>query len=141
MAEIIGTGIQRSGKESRIECESTILALAKFNVVEEGQDLDTVNFESDGLGEGILGITFLRWTLGGAWDAGTNPLDDPPGLYPRDDLPNLILTLNVTDATTYEMPFARVRSSTVGTDVKGLVTFDAAGMSQGDYSIPEGDAT
>ncbi len=138
MAEVIGTGIQRSGKNSAISAQSTLLALTKFNVVEEGQDLDTGNFESAGLGEGILGFTFLRWTLGGAWDAGTNPDDDPPGLYPRDDLPNLILTLNVADTTAYEMPFARVRSSTVGTDAKGLVTFDAAGMSQGDYAIPSG---
>jgi hypothetical protein len=138
MAEIIGTGVQISGKTSRISADSTVLSLAKFNVVEEGQDIDTVNFDSDGFGEGILGIQFLRWTLGGLWDAGTNPLDDPPGIYVRDDLPDLILYLNVSDDQAYTMDYARVRSSTVGTDVHGAATFDASGMSQGEYILPEG---
>ncbi len=138
MAEILGTGIQRSGKTSALSADSVTMAMSKWNCTEEGDDLDTVNFDSLGLGEGILGIQRLRYTAGGAWDAGVNSIDNPPGIYVRDDLPNLILSLNVSDATAYEMPYARVRSATVGTDVKGLVTFDWAGMSQGIYALPTG---
>ncbi len=138
MAEIIGTGIQRSGKASALSADSVTMAMSKWNITEEGDDLDTVNFESQGLGEGILGIQRLRYTAGGAWDAGVNAIDEPPGIFVRDDLPNLLMVINVTDTTGYSMPFARVRSVTVGTDVKGLVTFDWAGMSQGIYGAPTG---
>lgn len=138
MAAILGTGIQRSGKTSALLADSVTMAMSKWNVTEEGDDLDTVNFESEGLGEGILGIQRLRYTAGGAWDAGVNSIDSPPGIYVRDDLPNLNLVLNTTDSTFYYMPYARVRSATVGTDVKGLVTFDWAGMSQGIYGVPSG---
>src|SRR6185369_5790153 len=110
MAAIIGTGVQRSGKTSAIVADSVTMAMSKFNCTEEGQDLDTVNFESNGLGEGILGVEFLRYTAGGAWDAGVNSIDSPPGIYVRDDLPNLLLILNTTDSTNFDMPYARVRS-------------------------------
>ncbi len=138
MAAVIGTGIQRSGKASAISVDSVTLALSKWNCTEEGDDLDTGNFDSGGLGEGILGFVRLRYTAGGAWDAGVNPIDNPPGIFVRDDLPNLILVINTFDDTDYNMPFARVRSVTVGTDVKGLVTFDWSGMSQGSYLAPTG---
>lgn len=138
MAEILGTGIQRSGKASALKVDAVTMAMSKWNATEEGDDLDTGNFDSLGLGEGILGFRRLRYTAGGAWDAGINSEDTPPGIFVRDDLPNLIMTLNVTDATAYDMPFARVRSVTVGTDVHGLVTFDWSGMSQGTYGVPTG---
>lgn len=146
MAAIIGTGIQIAGKNSRISADGTILSLAKFNVVDEVDNLDTTNFtstdeEGNCFEEGISGVERLRWTLGGLWDAGTNPEDDPPGIYPRDDLPNLILYLNVAAAQSYDMPFTRVRSSTVGTDVKGSVTFDAAGLNQGPFTVPTGSVS
>jgi hypothetical protein len=140
MAAVIGTGVQIAGKYSRISAEGTALAMAKGNVVFVTQDLDTTNFNSvfNGVSylEGISAPVGLTWTLGGGWDAGTIAYDDPPGLYPRDDLPNLLFYLNVALAQGYTMPFARVRSSTTNMDVKGLVTFDSAGMSQGPFVVP-----
>ncbi len=138
MAQIIGTGKQRSGKNSAAIISSTTLAYSKWNVEGHTVDLNTMNFISAGLEEGISGPAGLRWSLGGAWDAGTNPDDNPPGIVPRDDLPNVRLIVNVADTSQYFMTYARVRSTTVGTDVNGLVTFDASGFSQGAFLIPTG---
>jgi hypothetical protein len=138
MAEIIGTGIQRSGKTSELSVQGVLLTQSKWSCIYSGVDLPTLNFQSAGLDEGILGPEGLRWEFSGDWDAGTNSYDDPPGVYPRDNLPNLLMILNPVDAQVFDMPYARVRSSTVATDVNGLVTFQASGMSQGPFTVPTG---
>ena len=141
MAQIIGTGIQRSGKNSAAIVTATVLAMAKWTLTFKGVDLDTMNFTSAGYQEGILGPIGLEWSLGGLWDAGTNPNADPPGLYPRDNLQDVQLVVNVADATAYEMTYARVRSAVTGTTVTTAVAFDASGMSQGPFTIPVGEVT
>ncbi len=138
MAEILGTGIQRAMKNSRVSSQSTSLAFAQWDVTLTGDDLDTANFESEGLNEGILGFEGADWNCGGDWDAGTNPYDDPPGFYPRDDLNDLLFYENVTDAVLWDFPYARVRSSNNGGDIKGKVTFKASGKSQGPFNVPTG---
>lgn len=136
MAEIIGTGYQRAAKNSRVSIGGTNLAQAKWNCDGRGDDIDTVNFESEGYGEGILGVIELAWSFGGLWDAGTDYFVDPPGVYPRDDLANLKLWTNVTDGDYVYMPYARVRSSTVSAEVRQGVSFDSAGSSQGVWTDP-----
>jgi hypothetical protein len=138
MAQIIGTGKQRAGKNSRINVGATRIVGQRWNVTWKGDDLDTVNFESGGLEEGILGIEGLEWSMAGDWDAGTNPFDDPPGLYPRDDLAGLEFYENVTDNVGWDLTYARVRSATNGAEVRGKVSFEASGMSQGSFTPPAG---
>jgi hypothetical protein len=133
MAEIIGTGYQRSGKNSRVEVNSSVLTQSKWEANLKGDDLDTANFQSEGLNEGIVGFIGAEWSCGGNWDANQNSFEDPPGFYPRDNLQNLLFYTNVADAVYWAFPYARVRSATNGAEAKGLVTFQASGMNQGNF--------
>lgn len=138
MAEILGTGKQRAGKNSRVSVNGDVLAFAKWNVDSKGDNLDTTNFTSEGYDEGILGIESADISFGGNWDAGENPYDDPPGLYPRDDLPDVLFYENVTDNVLWNFDFIRIRSARNGAEVRGLVTFECSGMNQGSFTDPTG---
>ncbi len=149
--QLIGTGKQRAAKSSRISVENQPLTYASWNANVTGDDLDTVNFSSfvnDGssngnsYSEGILGIVKCDLDFGGDWDAGTNAFDDqPPGLYPRDDLDNLEFDISVPDGLTgWFFGFARIRTAKNGGEVKNKVTFSCTGMNQGIFSYPSGDA-
>ena len=75
----------RAGKTSRASVGATNLNLAEWSASYSAADLDTTNFEDGGYTTGLIGPYNLDWSLKGSWDAGQNPQDDPPGLYPRDD--------------------------------------------------------
>lgn len=111
---------------------------SKFDVDYTTNDLDTVNFESSGYGEGISSILDASLSFGGDWDAGANPYDNPPGIYPRDDLPNLRFYTNVSDGQNWLFTYARLRSARNGSEVRGKVTFEASGMNQGSFTAPSG---
>lgn len=110
-----------------------------------GEDLITTNFESFNVPvqqtfrEGILGdIGVDNATFGGDWDAGTNPLGTPPGLYPRDDLASLSMYTSRLDAVLWSFPYFRVRTATVGAAINQKVTFSSGGSSQGPFTWPTG---
>jgi hypothetical protein len=142
--QIIGTGKQRAGKTSRVLVGATPLTFASWEVGLEGEDFPTVNFESynvaaqETFDEGIMGALASSIRFGGDWDAGTNPLDEPPGLYPRDDLASLGLQVSRLDGVGWSFPYARLRSATCGADVKGKVTFNCSGKNQGPFTYPAG---
>ncbi len=129
---------QRSGKNSRIDVSGNTLAFAKWDVSFGVKDLDTTNFESNGYGEGISGIEQADISFGGDWDAGENPFDTPPGIYPRDDLAALKFYENVIDNIYWSFAYARLRSCKNGASVDGKVTFETSGMSQGVVAVPTG---
>lgn len=143
---LLGTGSQRAAKGSAVTVDGSSLAFTSWNAVESAQDLPTVNFTSFdsatdiSYGEGLYGVSECQIQFGGDWDASANPLDDPPGIYVRDDLPNLLFYTNVNDVVYWSFPYARLRSTTNGAEVRGLVVFNASGMSQGPYSRPTGSA-
>jgi hypothetical protein len=154
MAQILGTGLQRAGRNSRISCEGQNLNLTKWDVGWTVGDEDTTNFGSQTavigatLGsniymssEGIFTISDFEWSLSGLWDAGANPVDitSVPGIFPRDDLANLLFFVTTVGvAPDWDFEYARVRSSKNGTEVKGTVSFEASGKNQGLVSIPTG---
>ncbi len=142
MAFVTGTGFQLAAKNSRVSAGGANLANARWQVQFQAEDLPTENFTSIGKNEGILGFIGLTWTTSGDWDANTPPysLVAPPGFFPRDDLRLLAFYESYagTQALSYNFPYARVRSSTNGAEVKGKVTFEASGMSQGDAFLPGG---
>jgi hypothetical protein len=138
MAQILNTGYQRSSKNSRVVVGGENLKNNKWTAEETGDDLDTVNFESSGLDEGIKGIFGVAITYGGDWDAAYNFFDDPPGIYPRDDLQDLQLYLNVADDTFWDFYYSRINSCNNSSSVRDKVSFDASGKSQGDYTRPTG---
>lgn len=144
MAEILNTGFQRAGKASQVNVGAMTLAFASWEAVVEGDDLETTNFESYVLAddwsykEGILGPIGCNLDFGGDWDAGANPLDDPPGLYPRDDLTDLEFVTNQSDANFWDFPYARLRNATSGASWDDKVTFTCSGMSQGPFIFPLG---
>lgn len=145
MAQILGTGYQRASKASQVTVGGTSLAFSSWKADVDGQDTETTNFESYVLAsdttyrEGILGPIVCNITFGGDWDAALNPLEDPPGLYPRDDLANLAFVVNRTDANFWDFPYARLRSAGSGaSDVSSAISFDCGGMSQGPFVFPLG---
>ncbi len=129
-------GAMRSGKGSRIQVSGTALTLARWNVTRRGDDLDTTNFESDGEDQGTIGVEAADWTMSGLWDADQNRFIDPPGLYPRDNLDGLRFYENTNDGIGWNIPIARVLSASNGAEVRGLVTFEANGKSNGGAGLP-----
>ncbi len=144
IAQIIGTGKQRAAKTSRVTVGGTALTFASWESALTGEDYVTTNFESyvaavdSTFDEGILGPIGCDIKFGGDWDAGKNPLDPPPGLYPRDDLAALLFYTSRLDVVFWNFPFARLRSATNGGEIAGKVTFAAAGKSQGRFFTPSG---
>ncbi|MDE2103624.1 MAG: hypothetical protein KGL39_40675 [Patescibacteria group bacterium] len=154
--QLLGTGHQRAGKSSMIGInnDAQILAFASWDVTVQGEDLPTVNFTSfvsaptsfgtspgQSFGEGILGVVEADVRFGGAWDAGMNPYDNPPGLYPRDDLStvNFYVSRPTLDNTYYLWDYLRLRSAHNTSDVRGLIGFDVGGKNQGQFVLPTGD--
>lgn len=142
--QLIGTGSQRAGKTSRVGVGATFLTFASWKANATGADLSTVNFESynaaaaESFDEGIMGPLACDVSFGGDFDAGTNPFDDPPGLYPRDDLAALSLYASRIDATLWAFPYVRLRSANNGAEASGKVTFDCSGKNQGPFTYPAG---
>lgn len=128
----------RAGKTGRVAVGSQLLAMLEWSVTARGADLDTTNFESNGIEEGLVGIIGADWAVRANWDAGKNPLDDPPGLFPRDNGTAMSLFTNVADNKPYVFPFYRCLNSKITTNATGLVTFDADGKNQGPFQEPTG---
>lgn len=128
----------RAGKNSRASCDGTVLNMNEYSWTHHGDPLDVTNFESNGLYEGIIGIQSLDWTLRGDWDAAKNPFDDPPGLYPREDGESLVMYTNKTDGKAASMTAYLCSDSTVNSTATGKVGYNAAGKSNGSFSVPTG---
>ena len=149
MAEILGTGKQRAAKASRVGINngSQYLNWASWDCTIKGDNQDTGNFgsfvaspgggwpDNQAFDEGITCFVGASGGFGGLWDAGVNPQDDPPGIFPRDDLPDVDLVINRTDGTTQSFPYMRILSAKTDSRVKGLVGFDASWQSQGQFSM------
>lgn len=136
---ISGMGYQRSGKLTRIMINGVRLSMASWEVDPEGVDLNSNNFESHGFDQGTIGFIKARWQFSGDWDAGLNSFEDPPGLYMRDDLANLLFYNNTQDKVLWSFPIARVlRARNSAVTNRGKVHFEASGVSNGPFLYPAG---
>lgn len=152
---LLATGTQRAAKTSRVAVSQQSLAFSSWLANASVVDLPTHNFtsfdlsaySSDGLtagqtyDEGISGILSSSFDFGGDWDAAANPLDvnSPPGLYPRDDMTDTYLYINVADDSFWYYPYSRIRTAQNGGQVGGLVTFTTSGnKNQGPFTMPVG---
>lgn len=135
-------------KSSRIVADGEALAYTSWKANVTGDDIDTGNFESydaataQAYNEGILGFIGCDGDFGGDWDAHLNPEDltaaTPPGLYPRDDLPDTYFYTSIVDDVFWFFPYLRIRTSSTGGEIKGAVTFTAGYKSQGIFTFPTG---
>lgn len=128
----------RAGKNSRAQVSSNDLTRNSYSVTYRGGDIDTTNFESEGYEEGIIGPIGADWNLDGHWNAGVNPFDDPPGLYPRNDGDEMYIWSNRTDDKYFNFPVFRCLSSTMRSTASGGVEISASGKNQGAFTIPSG---
>lgn len=128
----------RAGKRGRTTVGTQTLSNKEWSTTYRGIDLDTTNFENNGQTSQLTGPVGVDWSLRGDWDAALNPLDDPPGLYPRDDGVGMILYTNVTDNTPWQFAAFSVTNAKTTTSASGLVTFDADGKSQPGFIAPTG---
>lgn len=131
-------GTFRSGKDARVQVDGANLNLGNWDYTHHADDLDNVNFESNGLDQGIIGVEGADANFDGFFDHGVNPADDPPGVYPRDDLPNVNLYTNVDDDLYCSLPLARCLSIKINTAVRDQVKFAATCKSQAEFSDPTG---
>jgi hypothetical protein len=128
----------RRGKDTKAQWGSTVLGVKNFTLTYRGDDLDTSNTLSGGHEEGLVGFDVVEFSLEMDWDAGKNPLDDPPGIYVRDDGGPLKIWENVTDNTFWLLPVVRILSCVNSGPVKGLVSFNVTGKSNGTFTRPTG---
>jgi hypothetical protein len=152
---LLATGHQRAGKSSRINVNGASLAFANWSATAQAADLPTVNFtsfvstaySSDGItggqsyDEGIQGILSANGNFGGDWDAGENPLDvnAPPGLYPRDNLQNVLFYTAVFDNVDWDFPYMRLRTAKNSAAADGKVEFSVDDWkNQGSFIFPTG---
>ena len=132
-------GLFRAGKNSRVTVESTNLTKSKWDLTLRGDDIDTTNFESGGVGQGTIGIADVEWNFGGLWNAAEDDLVDPPGLFPRDNLGAIFFYTNLLDNIFWELPINRVLSSRNGAEVRQGVTFETSGKLNGaPFTLPGG---
>jgi hypothetical protein len=110
--------------------------MQEWTVTGRGADLDTTNFESQGIEEGLIGIVGADWSIRGNWNPAQNPMADPPGLFPRDNGTDMSLITSIADADAYVFPFWRCLNSKITTSASGLVAFDADGKNQGPFNTP-----
>jgi hypothetical protein len=129
---------QRAGKLARVQVNGLPLQYGTANVDMKTDDLDTTNFESEGYDQGTIGIVGCDIDFGGLFDAHRNPYDDPPGVYPRDDLGNVEIIENLFDNLGWIFPFMRVLSSKNGMLVRDRVTHECSGKSNGPFATPTG---
>lgn len=113
--------------------------------------------------QGLLGIETATITVNGHFDfsqqKGQGPggaaykglMDNPPGLYPRDDGPAMRAYGNrqrpagilgiALPGQFYEFMSTRILSATMDIDVNGVVGLDLSAKSQGPYRRPTGSVT
>ena len=139
----LGTGTQRAAKGSRVQVGGTFLTFASFEATETGAEVPTTNFNSynegraESFAEGIMGILSSDFKFGGLWDAGFRPTQNPPGLYPRDDLGSVNLMTHRTEGTVWSYPLARIRGVTNSAEVEGGVAFNVTdAKNQGPFTRP-----
>lgn len=121
----------RAGKNARVSVNGVPLNKAKWEVDLKGDDIDSTNFESGGVDQGLIGIVGIDWSFGGLWDAVEDDLSGPPALYPRDNLLNLNFYENVLDNVFWSLPINRILSSKNGAEVRQAVNFETSGKLNG----------
>jgi hypothetical protein len=130
-------GKQRAGAGSRIRIGGAVnLNGNSWDCDRTGDDLDTTNFESQGEEEGIIGVKASPFNYSGDWDAGANWFGNPPGIFVRADGPSHQFFFSVADNTGILLPGVRLLSTRNSAQVRGKVTFNASGRSQGSAGIP-----
>lgn len=125
----------RSGKNSRVQVNGTNMTSTRWSTTLRADDLDTTNFEGNGKEAGLVGVQGIDWEIGTLWDAGQNPLADPPGLYMRDDGTNMRLYTSTNDNKYWSMPTWRCFNAHSESTVRGLVMFSASGKAQDDFTL------
>ena len=139
-----GNGTQRSGKLSRVQIGNGSGGFATLNckecdITEQGDDIDTTNFEAQGYETGIIGIQSMTFNVKSDWDHGQNYYS-VPGIYPRSDLPTFKAFENQVDGETWTAALCRILSSQNGMPTKGAVSFNFNGKSNGQYVNASGSA-
>jgi hypothetical protein len=130
----------RSGKGGRVSMNATLLKTQDWSVNDKCDRLDTTCFETNGQEQLLTGIEGIEISIKGDWNAQTNAFDSPPGIYPQDAFPNVLLYENIADAVFWNVPFMCILSANNGAQVRGKVTFSFDGAGQPGWTRPTGSA-
>jgi hypothetical protein len=112
--------------------------MGSWSCKRRGEKLDTDNFECGGEEQGLVGFVGTDWDGRGGWDAQNNAFDSPPGIYPRDDAEDIYFYTSVDDTCFWFIQQAIVLSSGCTAEAKGLVNYEASGVSNGGVELPTG---
>lgn len=133
--------VRIGGKGARCQVGQplTTLFIKECNVEDHADDQDTTNFESGGFDCGTEAIEGCTLDSRGDWDAGLNRFTDvpgsPPGILPRDDLPQRYY-INVDDDDYWDFPYTRVLSAKTAIPTRALISFDWSSKSNGPFGRP-----
>lgn len=128
----------KAGKTGRVQVNAINMATSEWSCTLTGAELDTSNFEGNGRHSYILGLEGMSWSISSLYDAAKNPLDDPPGLYARDDGTNMKLYVDRPNSRYWDLPTWICSSAATTVTVAGLVTFTASGKAQDDFALLTG---
>ncbi len=89
-------GKQRAGKFCRLQVNGVNLRANNADWTNRTDDLDTTNYECNAAEQGTVGVFGNDLNIEAYWDASENPCDvnAAPGIFPRDNLPNVLLYQN-----------------------------------------------
>jgi hypothetical protein len=121
----------------RVSIGGTILNVLGFSPTLRGEDHDTTNSESLAP-EGTVGWVDIEVKLEMNWDAGLNPMDSPPSLYPGAILNNVIGFINQLDNTFFNMGQARVIDAEIPIRIRDLIKYNVTLRGHGTWINPTG---
>lgn len=140
----------RAGKTGRVQFN----AGGEYNMTAkgwttslDGDELDTSSFESASITTPgvvlrgktyLIGMSSLSWTIDANWDAAKNPLDQPPGLYVRDDGTLMKLFSSTADGRFWSMPTWMCSGCNMAVNATGIVSFKANGKAQDNFVLITG---
>jgi hypothetical protein len=128
----------RAGKNSRVAGNGINILAEEWNNDFKADEIDTTNFESLGIYQGLTGVNECDWDFKGKWNAQVNIFDIPPGIFPQDLFPNLGFYENQSDNVFNFLPFALIFSAKNGAVVRQAVTWEASGKNNGSYTLATG---
>jgi hypothetical protein len=129
--------VRVGAKGSRISSGGTFIFPKNGSVTDHADKEDSTSFEDNAKATSTVGVEECDLDGDGDWQAQLNYYDAVPGIYPRDDA-EFQYYININDGTNFSFPVATIVSSKVAMPVRGLVSFNWSGFSNGDFTRPSG---
>lgn len=135
-------GTPVAGQDGQISIQGNIAFLDEYDIKPSGGDINTYNYESDQLDEGIFGKISCEVTVKGYFDIGytDGPTGDPLNLMAGRIMGPILIWQSLTDALFFNWPLVRILNVNVHNQVEDRVNFEFSFKSQKIWYYPGGIA-